>query len=291
MNIRQLTYFVEVCKHQSFTRAAEALFVTQSALSKMIKQLEGELGVQLVDRTSKPFKLTTEGSILYERGQLAIKHIDDEIASLYDSLNVYQGRICVGIPPVIGTAYFSESIHNYRNRYPQIELIIREVGANAVRDKIDSGDIDIGAVILPFESKCYTEYPIIVSENTLIVNENHPFATRESVTFLELKDENWILLDNTFMLHDRILQICESVGFSPHISCLSSQWDFIANMVAFGEGISILPKPIIKKFRDDRIRMVPLKEPDFPWDIALITRKDKYLSKPIKSFIEEARKV
>ncbi len=286
MNIKQLNYFVEVAKQKSFTKASGNLYICQSALSKTIKQLEGDLGVQLIDRTAKTFKLTPEGKIFYENGQMALKNINDELNGLYDSIHAKKGKISVGIPPVIGTAYFTKIVYEFRNMYPDIVLHVVEAGANTVKDKVEAGEIDIGVVILPFSSNNFNITPVIKGKNVLIVHKDHPLARRKNVAFKELCNEQFISLDQTFMLYDRIVHLCESAGFKPNIVCESTQWDFVAEMVALKQGISILPKPILKKLKTDDIRMIDLIEPEFPWDVALIVKDGKYMSNEIRYFID-----
>lgn len=285
MNIKSLTYFIEVAKQQSFTKASKNLFICQSALSKAIKSFETELDITLIDRTSKTFKLTPEGQLFYENGVIALKAINEQLSILLDSISLEKGKIKVGVPPVISTIYFTSIIHKFRSEYPSINLNIVEAGANTVKDKVEKGEIDIGVVILPFSSENFNVINIFDSEVVIVVNKTHPFAERDEVSLLEIKDQPIISLNETYMLYDRIKIRCHEAGFEPNIICTSSQWDFLAEMVSLNQGISILPKPILSKFHSKNIKTVRIKE-GFPWNIAFILRKDKYMSKAIKLFID-----
>ncbi|HAG44359.1 MAG TPA: LysR family transcriptional regulator, partial [Clostridium sp.] len=130
MSIRNLTYFVEVAKEKNFTRAANNLHLSQPALSKVIKNLENDLKVQLIDRQGKQFKLTDAGEIFYNNCETALETINKELEKLYDSVNFQKGKIIVGIPPVIGTAIFPTLLSNFKKTYPDIEIILIEGGAN-----------------------------------------------------------------------------------------------------------------------------------------------------------------
>lgn len=90
--------------------------------------------------------------------------------------------------------------------------------------------------------------PAMSSDNALIVNKDHPLASCDEVSLKELEHEDFLILDSTYMLHDRIIKNCEIAGFYPHITTESSQWDFLAEMVAYNQGISILPVPIMERF-------------------------------------------
>lgn len=285
MNIRELSYFIEVAKEGSFTKASKNLFVCQSALSKSIKSFENDLDIKLIDRTSKNFKLTPEGQLLFENGVIALKVINEQLDMLLDSVSLEKGKMKLGVPPVISTIYFTSLIQSFKENYPSINLQITEAGANTVKNKVNDGDIDIGVVILPFNSDNFNIIPIFQAEVVVIVNKKHPLAKKEEVSLLELKNEHFISLDETYMLYDRVKIRCNQVDFTPNIISTSSQWDFVAEMVALNQGIAILPKPILSRFHSKKIKILKIKE-GFPWNIAFIVRKDKYISKAIKLFIE-----
>lgn len=290
MTLKQLTYFLEIAKMKNFTKAAANLYISQSALSKTVKAMESELGVQLIDRTVNHFKLTPEGEIFYQKGLIAIKNINSELEDLYGSLGTEKGHITVGIPPVIGTAYFTSIIYKFRNMYPDVELKIIEAGANTIKKWVSEGEVDIGVVILPVSNDAFNVIPIVTAENVLLVNKNHPLAQYDEVSFKMLKDERFIALNSTFMLYDQIISLCRISGFEPNIVCESSQWDFITEMVVLDQGVSILPRPILKRYNSDKLKLISLKDPSFSWNIAIILKKDKYISRIIKSFIELSKK-
>ena len=290
MTLKQLTYFLEIAKMKNFTKAAANLYISQSALSKTVKAMESELGVQLIDRTVNHFKLTPEGEIFYQKGLIAIKNIKSELEDLYGSLGTEKGHITVGIPPVIGTAYFTSIIYKFRNMYPDVELKIIEAGANTIKKWVSEGEVDIGVVILPVSNDDFNVIPIVTAENVLLVNKNHPLAQYDEVSFKMLKDERFIALNSTFMLYDQIISLCRISGFEPNIVCESSQWDFITEMVVLDQGVSILPRPILKRYNSDKLKLISLKDPSFSWNIAIIFKKDKYISRIIKSFIELSKK-
>lgn len=287
MNIKYVSYFVEVAKYRSFTKASRQLYVSQSTLSKAVKNLEKDLNCLLIDRMAKKFKLTKEGELLYQQGEELLLLIEEKKTKIYDSLKNCKGRLCVGIPPVITTAYFASVVYQFRKKYPEVEFQIVEAGANVLKRMVDENSIDIGVVILPIENQeLYEIEPIICSENVLIVYKEHPLAMKGCVSFQELKKEPFLVLDSSYMLHNKIKECCRQAGFEAKIVGESFQWDFLTEMVSCNQGISILPKPILKRFHLDNIRCISLCEPEMPWNIGFIVRKEHYISKPMKQFIE-----
>ncbi|MGN0290007.1 MAG: LysR family transcriptional regulator [Lachnospiraceae bacterium] len=287
MNLKQLSWFVELVKSGNFTKTAKKLYIDQSTLSKGIKAMEADIGIPLIDRTANCFRLTPQGEILYRLGGETLKNIEEQLEYLRDCVNAERGgKVRVGIPPVIDTAYFADIIPKFELEYPDIELEVVEIGANIVRDKVDSGEVDVGVVILPLASDAFDILPVFKSDNVLVVNKNHPLARKEFVTFSELKQEPMLSLDSSYMLYNRTISLCYAAGFEPTFKLLSPQWDMLARLCELNYGVGILPRPIMSYFHSDNIKCLPLKEPEFPWNIAIIVRKDKYLTNPIRKFQE-----
>lgn len=286
MTLKQLTYFLQLADCKSFTVASNELFICQSALSKTIKQMEFELGVKLIDRVSKPFQLTPEGRVLYERGKVALHIINEQLECLSDCVGVNYGKIRVGVPPVISTVYFANILHLFIQKHPSIELEILEYGANTVLENVENGNIDVGVVILPISTANLNVVPVFKSENVLVVSKKHRLANYDTVPFRELKGEKMVTLNESYMLYDRTEQLCHKAGFEPKFTIKSSQWDFLMALISLNLGVGILPKPIVEKANLDYVKLISLTEPEFPWDIAFITRKDKYISNPIRIFLQ-----
>lgn len=109
MDVRQLTYFTEVAKQQSFTKAAHKLHVTQPTISKMVRQLESELGTTLLDRSSKHVQLTDAGDVVFERAIQIIQMVDEVHLALEDMEHLKTGHLTLGMPPLIGILFSLKS--------------------------------------------------------------------------------------------------------------------------------------------------------------------------------------
>jgi DNA-binding transcriptional LysR family regulator len=171
------------------------------------------------------------------------------------------------------------------NTYAGIRLNIQEVGANIVKSSVENGIVDIGVVILPFQTYGFNKKLIFSSDCVAVVSKNHLLSDRQEISLSELKNENFLILNETYMLHDKILELCNEAGFEPKIATKSSQWDFLVELVSLDHGITILPRLIVKKYNSKNIRILTIKNPKFLWNIALITKKDKCISKPMQLFI------
>ncbi|MDR7074032.1 LysR family transcriptional regulator [Fictibacillus barbaricus] len=285
MDIRQLTYFNEVAKHKSFTKASNMLHLSQPTLSKMVKGLEDELDIELIDRSARQIELTEAGEIVYEQGKMILESLDNLSANLYDLMNLKKGKIKIGIPPLIGFLFFPRIIKEFKKLYPNIQLHLIEHGANKVEQEVSDGLLDLGVVVLPMDEGEYDIVSFISEQLMLFVHAAHPLAENEKVEMKDLQEESFILFSEGYALHDRIIQECANAGFNPQIAYESSQWDFISEMIAENLGVSIFPESIAKRVDKTIIKAIPIENPTLPYKLGIIKKKVKYVTYATREFI------
>jgi DNA-binding transcriptional LysR family regulator len=290
MDVRNLSYFLEVAKYKSFTKASENLFLTQPTLSKAVKSLEEELGVILIDRTKKrSVELTDAGKIVYEDGSKIWSSLKGLTLHLDDLMDLQTGEIKIGLPPLIGALFFSAIIKGFNVKFPNISIELMEFGGKRVASYVEEGEVDLGIVVLPIEEKKYDIYPFFKEELVLYTYPNHRFSNRKQIELSDLKEEQFILFNEDFILHDRIIQECQNVGFTPKIAYKSSQWDFIIEMVAAELGIAILPKSIYQRIAPNRINMIFIDNPCPLWEIGVIHKRNGYVNYASREFIKHVQ--
>ncbi|TCP29719.1 DNA-binding transcriptional LysR family regulator [Scopulibacillus darangshiensis] len=285
MDIKHLQYLIEVTRFNSFSKAADHLFVTQPTISKAIKGLESELGVTLFDRSRKQILLTDAGKIILEQAQVINKAFEDLQIQIDDLSQLKKGHIRVGLPPMIGTHFFPAIIGQFRERYPAISIELVEDGSKKVVDDVENGSLDIGAVVLPTNETLFHSFSFVKEEIKLIVHPEHRLAGRKKVKLSELTDEHFMLFNDDFALHDRIMASCMVAGFQPKVISKSSQWDFIGKMVASKLCVTLLPESKCLELKDD-IRVISATEPNVNWELAIIWRRNRYLSYAAKELLK-----
>ncbi|OCT15356.1 transcriptional regulator [Paenibacillus pectinilyticus] len=285
MDVKQLSYLLEIAKQLNFTKAAESLHLTQPTLSKMVKGLEEELGVILFDRSGKYISLTDAGSAAIQQIQLITQSVQDLHSILHDVANLKTGSIRIGLPPVIGTIFFPSVVAKFQKAYPQIDFHIVEEGAKKVESRILEGNLDLAVVVAPVESDDFEVMPYLNEELALILHESHFLAEKAAVDLSELKNEPFILFPDGFAVRKHIMQACRSIGYEPRVIYNSAHWDLLAEMVAANTGISILPQAICSKINNPSVTTVRLTNPTIPWNLIIIWHKDKYQSYAMREFI------
>lgn len=285
MELRDLKSFMEVAEHGSFTKAAEHSYLSQPSLSKAVKKLEEEFHVSLFDRSTRHLHLTDAGKIVYRQGQQAFNMLNELPNLLKELTDAKIGEIKIGIPPLIGTLFFPYIARIFNGQFPNVKLVLVELGAKLIEQLVEEENIDVGLIVLPADESVFNVHPFIEDEFVLFIHEEHRLAQYTSVALTDLKDEQFIVFTKDFALHEFVIQTCKEAGFTPSISYESSQWDLIVELVASKLGVTILPKTIFIKQNNPVIKTIPLEDPALLWKIGIVTKKDAYHSFAIRKFL------
>ncbi|MBP2001905.1 DNA-binding transcriptional LysR family regulator [Paenibacillus shirakamiensis] len=289
MDIRQMQYLIEVARQQSFTKAAEALYITQPSISKTIRQMEEELGVVLFDRVGKRIELTDAGVILVKQAQQIVTAFQHVSAELDDLRNLKQGHLRIGLPPMVGASFFPKVIGDFHAQYPQITIQLFEDGGKKVEADVASGELDVGVAVLPVQVEGLKSFSFVEEKLNLLLHPSHPLASKKIISMAELEQQSFVLFREDFVLHDRIIAACAREGFQPRVIYESSQWDMISEMVAANLGIALLPETICRDVDQSRISILELASPSIPWNLGMIWREDRYLSFAAREWIRYTR--
>lgn len=290
MDIKQISYFMAIVQEGSFSHAAEKLAVSQPTLSIAIKKLEEELGVKLFYSFDRKQRLTDEGLRLQQGARQLLdvyqKTIEDVKVTTADS----HGSFTLGLSPLFGACFFGDLLPGFSERYPNIKISMIEDGANKIDELVERGEIDIAVTLNTERLASFESCHFTTQRNVALLHKSHPLANEKSITVAQLRDESFAIFNQDFILHRQILSACHAAGFRPKFALLSSQWDFMVDIVSQNHGVSILPKPVLDKHPDPNVRCVPLTDSMKYWDIALAWNKQKYMPKACQTFLHYVQK-
>lgn len=289
MDIKALRYFIEVVRRQSFTRAADALFVTQPTISKMVKQLEEELGVPLIIREGRSFQLSDAGKVAYERGQDVLAAMSRLKTELSDLSALTRGELIVGLPPMVGGAFFAPVVSSFRAHYPNVELKMVEYGARSIESNIRSGQLEIGVAVLPVDRQVFNTFSFVRDRLCLVAPDQSRWHGKRSIKLADIVDEPIVFYPEDFSLSTLVSQGFRRLGKTIHIAGRSAHWDFIAAMVEARLGIALLPESVAARLYGRPFDVIPLDEKEIIWHLALIWQKDVYLSHAARAWIQMSR--
>lgn len=285
MDIRALQYFVETARLKSFSRAAEALHVTQSAVSKKVRYLEDEVDAQLLIRNGRSLCLTDTGQIVFAQAQEILQAMGRLNAELHNTKTLHQGHLTVGIPPMINILC-TPVLKAFRERYPDISIQLQEDTGPMIETQVAAGELELGMTILPADPELALQTIPVASYPVYAVAKAGTFqAHRETLHVKDLKDMPLVLLKNAFGLTRTLQAVFLQEGFVPQIAAQSSQWDWLAAMASAGVGVALLPEPFVHRLADNRLQAVRLVAPDVLWQVAYVTQ-GQYLSHAARAWLE-----
>ena len=285
MDIQHIRYFLEVAKCQSFSGAARQLYVTQPILTRCVKNLEKELGVQLIDRSTRRFALTEAGRQLVSSGEALLRQHGDIYRQMEDMADGQKGEIRISGPGVLLDMYFPQLMAQYRREHPGIRITIRESGTRTVGREVLDGTADLGLVMLPLAREDQLEViPMVRDEIHVLMHRDHPLAGEKQLHISQLKGLDIITYNDSTTLYHAFEAMCADHGFAPTIAYQSMMPRFILDTLSWGDCVGVLPAPMLQLFPRPELVSVPL-HPHFPWQIAVIKQKDRYVSRAAESFL------
>lgn len=290
MEIRQLMYFIQIVKSGTYSAAAKQLYLSQPALSKAVKHLEEELGAKLLVQGDKRSEPTDVGRVLFERGQQLIREYNDLLGAVDEANSRNRGRLHFGIPYGLGQILFYRLTADFSRAFPEMELVVSGHGSAHIREEVLAGRLDIGATLIPPEPEPGLEATVIMRDQFfLLLPRAHPLAGREGVRFAQLREEQFILLNEEFVMTRMTRQSCAMAGFAPQVKIVANRSDFIAELVADGQGIAVIAGGRYRFEHDSRLSCAALLDGIVDIDIALITRAGADRSTAAARFVEFAQ--
>jgi DNA-binding transcriptional LysR family regulator len=284
MDIRALRYFTETVRLNSFSRAADALHVTQSTVSKMVRQLEDELAAPLIIRDGRKLQLTDTGRVVYEQGQqilAAMQRLDVEVR---DTKALRHGRLDIGIPPMINLLC-TPVLKAFRERHPDIAIGLKEDAGPQIEQRVAGGELEIGMTVLPVDPELQLQVMPVARYPIWAVAQAGSFQkNRSTLRCAQLEGMPLVMLNNEFGLTRSLRGTFRELGIAPQIAAQSGQWDWLVAMALAGMGAALLPEPFIRRIATDQLQAVRLVEPEVPWQVAYVTRGG-YLSHAARAWM------
>jgi DNA-binding transcriptional LysR family regulator len=247
METLSLRTFVSVADAQSFTRAADTLYLTQPAVSKRVAALEKELGAPLFDRIGKKVLLTDAGQVLYQRAQKILLEVDDCRRSLANLSEKVAGRLSIGISHHIGLHRLPPVLRLYSQRFPEVDLDIQFLYSESACAKVEQGSLEIALITLPLQpADILTVLPIWNDPFTCVTAPNHAVLTTQKknrrVTAAALAQYPAILPGSGTFTRALIDSAFQQQGVTLDVKLATNFLETIKMMVSAGLGWSILPE-------------------------------------------------
>jgi LysR family carnitine catabolism transcriptional activator len=274
---RQFRAFLLVAQHRSFSRAAEALYITPSGLSVLIRELESQLGFRLFNRTTRHVGLTAHGSELLGAVQQSLETLDTTVSRVGRMATESNTSLSVGAPPLIAANVLPEVIKEFRNHRPNMRIQVFDVEGDALTQMVENGKLDmsIGGFFKPTSG--IRRSPLFRFSLMAIRPDNDPALRRTSTTWSALTGERLISLAPDRLIQQFIDKHLARIGLVLYPSAVFNYLDTQIAMVEAGEGIAIIPSFVLPACRNRKVLLSRLINPVVNLDFSWISNRGKRL--------------
>lgn len=284
MDLRQLKYFLTIAEEGQITSAARKLQMAQPPLSQQLKQLEEELGVQLVQRGPRSIRLTDAGVMLRDRARQILELADRTARELGEHVKGMTGTLSIGTVSSSGSALFQDRLSEFHRAYEGVKFDIHEGNTFKILDLLNRGIVEIGIIRTPFHAaslECrYAESEPMIA----VMTRELAFAeSRSSIEFGELKDRPLIIYRRFEQL---ITDACLENGFEPDIFCMNDDARTTLTWAGSGLGIGIVPRSAFGLVSRDNLLYKEINSDSLRTRIAAVRMKGRYSSALADHFFE-----
>ncbi len=291
MELRQLRYLVTLAEELHFTRAAAREHIAQPALSQQIRRLEDEVGLALVERTTRRVAMTEAGTSLVRRARRILAEVAAAEAEMEALTGIQAGRVTVGVMHTMGPVDVSIVLAGFHERYPGVELTVREQSSEELAEllRVDELDLAFLSVTERIESHGLGLRQLVSEELVVVLPRQHPLGGRGRVRMAELSADEFVSYREGARLRELLVSASAQAGFTPIVKLESNESQRIRRLVAQGLGVAILPRSDAESPGAD-VAVATLVEPALSRDITLAWRAERRHAPAAAEFLALARR-
>ncbi len=292
MELRQLRYLVALAEERNFTRAAASEHIAQPALSQQIRRLEDELGLALVERTTRRVRLTDAGGLLVVRARRILAELEAAGTELQALSGMYAGHVTIGAMHTMGPVDLSLALAQFSERHPQVIFTVREQSSGEMAEmlRIDELDLAFLSVTERVESHGLGLHQLVSEELVVLLPRDHPLGKRREVRMAELSQERFISFREGARLRELLVSAGRDAAFEPHVMLESNESQRVRRLVSRGLGVAILPRSDAEGPGAD-VAVATLLEPALSRDITLAWREGRRHPPAAAEFLDLSREL
>lgn len=283
MEPENLQAFIAVTESGSFSRAAERLFITQSAVSKRIAALEHSLETRLFDRIGHRISLTEAGQVLLPRARGILLEIEDSRRTVRNLSGTVTGTLRIATSHHIGLHRLPPVLRDYTERYPDVTLDIRFIDSEAACSLVAQGQLELGIVTLPLHTPVELKpLPVWHDPLAVVVGQNHPLAQLPHITIAALSDHHAILPAAGTFTREILEQVLAPRGIQLKLGLTSNYLETIKMLVSIGLGWSVLPRTMI----DKELKILDFEDATMERTLGIVCHTARTLSNAAQALVQ-----
>ena len=287
MHLETLRLYCDVVRQRSFSKGAEQNFVSQSAASQAVQQLEAQVGAVLIDRTKRPFVVTPEGRSLYEACRSMLESWEKAKADVAAVKARVDGTVRVAAIYSVGLHDVSRPMQQFSSLYPAARVQLECLHPHKVVEAVMTGEADIGIMSYPPLDRALTVVPLRLEPMAVVCHPNHRFARRRLLVPADLNGVPYVAFDRALPIRKAIDRALRQHGARPTIVMEFDNIETIKQAIIIDAGVSILPRHTVQKEAGVRtLAAVGFGVPDLVRPVGIIHRRQKPLTPTASRFIE-----
>ena len=291
MNLDTLKLYCDVVRLRSFSRGAAANSVSQSAASQSIRQLEGELDLELLDRSRRPLQATEEGQAFFEACRTLLQGFEKARAELVASRERVEGTVRVAAIYSVGLHDLSRHMQPFMSAYPQARVLLECLHPHKVVEAVMNDEADVGILSYPSVTRALHVLPLRSEPMVLVAHPTHRLARRRSIPAADLNGEKFVAFDHDLAIRKAIDRALKAHNVKVDVVMEFDNVETIKQAISINAGLSILPRPtVLKEIGMRTLVALPLAFPGLVRPIGIIHRRGKRLTPAVARFIELLRK-
>jgi len=293
MQFEALKVFCDVARNQSFSRAADANRISQSAVSQIVNQLEKRLGVQLVDRSHRPLRLTHSGKTYYDGcKKLVEQYLEVESAVRNGSGDGRALETAVRVAAIysVGLRNMSQYVQRFVAQQPGVEVNIEYLHPDRVTERVLDGTADLGLISFPEATRKLAAIPWREEEMVVACAPSHPFAGAGGVRVAQLEGQKYVGFDRDLVIRRKVDRFLRDRGVTAEVVLEFDNVENIKQAIEIAAGVALLPAPALQReVRAGTLAAVPLTDARFVRPLGILHRRSPKPSPPAQRFIELLR--
>lgn len=292
MDLGQLEAFVQVANHRSFSRAAEALFLTQPSVTARIQALERDLGERLFERSGRGVRLTEVGACFLPHAERVLQALAAGRDAIESLRNLQSGSLILASATTVSTYILPGVLKTFRARFPRVEVSVRTGRSEQVLAMLLADEAQVGLVRAVYHQEIETR-GLIEDELVLVVNADHELARPGSVTVARLGDHPFIFFDRNSSYYSLAQGLFRQHGVVPRTQMELDSMEATKKMVEEGLGIAMLPRIAIEReLASGTLREIDIEGMSNPTrQIALICRRGRPLGPVAQAFVDLVQEI
>ena len=287
MELRQLRYLVALDEERSFTRAASKVLVAQPALSQQIAKLEAELGVPLVDRTTRRVAMTEAGERLVEHARRVLKEVDVAEEEIADLAGVRSGRLTIGASQTVGGFDLLRLLATFHRRYPDVDLALREDLSLSLARQLRNDELDLAFITIPEGPATEGLDRRLVSREDMVavLPIGHALGARRHLRITDLEDQTLVTFRHGATIRRRLDEAAERAGVDLRVAFETNEVTRMRALAAAGLAVAILPRTDGEQ-PGPPVIAVRFDEPGFRHSVYMCARAGRHHSPAARALIE-----